>query len=227
MSQYKPRSTGLTRGLWRQYTGRAGRHTADNRPSVPAYSCELRQMHIKMTGRLHKQGLNTRRGWGFSFNLCVNTCVCMLSVPVGGLHLSMHVEARSHYQVSSITPHFFLLETEFCFVVLAGLELTRQTRMAGILKESPALPLERWNYRHVPPDGSPHFFEVGSYWAHWLARLASQPAPGILLFLPPQHCNQHAHKPHLVFMWDLNSDLHVPVISNLTTEPPLQSLLKF
>lgn len=46
-------------------------------------------------------------------------------------------------------------------------------------------------------------FEVGSYWAHWLARLAGQPAPGILLFLPPQRCNQHAHKPHLVFMWDL------------------------
>lgn len=34
-----------------------------------------------------------RRGWGFSFNLCVNMCVCMWSVPVGGLHVSMHVEA--------------------------------------------------------------------------------------------------------------------------------------
>lgn len=64
--------------------------------------------------------------------------------------MSMHVEIRSRYQVSSITPHFFLLEAEFRFVVLAGLKVR-------ILKELPALPLERWNYRHVPPDGPPHF----------------------------------------------------------------------
>lgn len=71
--------------------------------------------------------------------------------------MSMHVEVRSCYQVSSITPCFFLLETKFCFVVLAGLEVIMQTRLVRILKELPALHLERWNYRHVPLDGPPHF----------------------------------------------------------------------
>lgn len=135
--------------------------TANKWPRAPAYLSELRRMHIKVTGRVHKRAVNMRRGRGFSFTLCVNTCCLYL---LGGLHVSMYVEARSHYQVSSITPHFFLLETEFCFVVLAGLELTRQTRLARILKEPPVLPLERWNYRQACATRWPtSFFEVGSY----------------------------------------------------------------
>lgn len=158
MSQYKSRSAGLTRGLWKQSTGRAGRHTADNGPSVPAYSCELRRMHIKVTGRLHKQGVNMRRGWGFSFNLCVNTCVCMLSVPVGGI--TSEYACRSQKSLSGIfnhSPLFSFRDRGFFLLCGAGWPGTHKANQDGRNSQSPALPLERWNYRHVPPDGSPHF----------------------------------------------------------------------